>query len=206
MAAFPYPSFNMATATAAPVAAAAPVAPQQLFGVVIPGRALLCNWLPTGTAGTFTTVVEQPSTVPELTFFALPAITIPADSGAVLYYSTNGTDWELLGAIHDTKPSGVFRTGWTTRPELVSCPAVQLGVRVQPLSTLQNLDLVHSGVEDRFAFAHKIAQDLWQYMASFSSSTGGATSQLVVPSNVFDKWMERFTRKYSLDPNFMMKK
>lgn len=63
-----------------------------------------------------------------------------------------------------------------------------------------------SGVEDRFAFAHKIALDLFQYMSSFSSNDGSHGNNLmVVPMNIFDKWMERFERKYKLDPNFMMK-
>ena len=53
----------------------------------------------------------------------------------------------------------------------------------------------------------QIALDLFQYMSSFSTpgpagSTGG---MMVVPNNIFDKWMERFERKYRQDPNFMMK-
>lgn len=60
-----------------------------------------------------------------------------------------------------------------------------------------------SGVDDRHAFAHKIAQDLFQYMASFSQSSD--QKMMLVPTNIFDKWMERFDRKYQLDPNFMMK-
>jgi hypothetical protein len=60
-------------------------------------------------------------------------------------------------------------------------------------------------VEDRFAFAHKIALDLFRYMSSFSQGDGGNKSMMVVPMNVFDSWMERFERKYRLDPNFMMK-
>lgn len=70
------------------------------------------------------------------------------------------------------------------------------------METIQNLELTYSGVEDRFAFAHKIATDLFQFMASFSTG-GGAV--MTVPVNIFDKWMERFTRKYNQDPNFMMK-
>jgi hypothetical protein len=28
---------------------------------------------------------------------------------------------------------------------------------------------------------------------------------MAVPTNIFDRWMERFERKYRQDPNFMMK-
>jgi hypothetical protein len=73
------------------------------------------------------------------------------------------------------------------------------------LETIKNLEIVYSGVEDRFTFAHKIALDLFQYMTSFSSGDASSTGMMVVPINVFDKWMERFERKYQIDPNFMMK-
>ncbi len=78
-------------------------------------------------------------------------------------------------------------------------------ILIYRLATIKNLEIASSGVEDRFAFAHKIALDLFQYMTSFS--TGDATSKgmMVVPMNIFDRWMERFERKYRQDPNFMMK-
>jgi hypothetical protein len=71
--------------------------------------------------------------------------------------------------------------------------------------TIKNLELVHAGVEDRYAFAQKIALDLFQYMASFSNAASTDKSLMVVPANIFDQWMERFDRKYKIDPNFMMK-
>jgi hypothetical protein len=63
---------------------------------------------------------------------------------------------------------------------------------------------VSSGFEDRFNFAHKIALDLFQYMTSFSVPDS-PVGMMVVPTNIFDRWMERFERKYRIDPNFMMK-
>ena len=88
--------------------------------------------MPTASPTTFTALIERPATVPELTFFSLPATVIPAGYGAALYYSSNGQTWELLGAIHEGKPSGVFRTGWTTNEDIMSCPMVQLAVTVEP--------------------------------------------------------------------------
>lgn len=71
------------------------------------------------------------------------------------------------------------------------------------METINNLNIVYSGLEDRFAFAHKIALDLFQFMTSFSQSN--QPGMMLVPSNIFDRWMEKFERKYRLDPNFMMK-
>jgi hypothetical protein len=53
--------------------------------------------------------------------------------------------------------------------------------------------------------AHKIAEDLYNYMMSFD--TGGATGNqtMVVPANIFDRWWSRFEAKLKLDPNFFLK-
>jgi hypothetical protein len=42
-------------------------------------------------------------------------------------------------------------------------------------------------------------------MTSFSSGDSSSRGMMVVPMNIFDRWMERFERKYKIDPNFMMK-
>jgi hypothetical protein len=41
-------------------------------------------------------------------------------------------------------------------------------------------------------------------MMSFSQGDSPA-GMMVVPTNIFNRWMERFERKYKLDPNFMLK-
>jgi len=51
------------------------------------------------------------------------------------------------------------------------------------LETIHNLQIQSSGVDDRFAFAHKIALDLFQYMTSFSN--GDSTNNSMMVSNVF---------------------
>jgi hypothetical protein len=122
-----------------------------------------------------------------------------------LYFSVPPFDnWQLLGAIAPNKPSGVFRTGWPTNEAMYGCEAVQLGVSIEPVETLDNLELFGSGVDDRRAFAHKIALDLYQFMASFSQGTQMG-EVMTIPTNVLDRWMQRFEDRYRRDPNFMMK-
>ena len=176
------------------------------FGIIVPGRFPITDFTPVDQT-TCVCNVPEPASIPELTFFMLPhAVSmIPPGFGAVLYYSTNGSEWSLLGSIFAEKPSGTFRTGWSTNESMVGVPAVQVGVSIENLETIANLEIVSSGVEDRHAFAHKIAKDLFQYMASFAAPNGSSNEAMLVPTNVFDKWIERFDRKYSLDPNFMMK-
>lgn len=175
------------------------------FGVVIPGRPVLMDFQMIDTSKAIT-IIANPSTVPELSFFILPnqISCIPYGYGAILYYSISPFQhWSIIGCITPDKPSGTFRTGWTTNEEIIQSPMIQLGVSIEPLETIHNLNLINSGYEDRFAFAHKIALDLFQYMTSFSQSSQPGIMQ--VPTNIFDRWLEKFERKYKLDPNFMMK-
>jgi hypothetical protein len=73
------------------------------------------------------------------------------------------------------------------------------------LDTIENLSLTHGGLDfDRRKFAVNIARDLFDYMVSFSRG-GDSNANIVVPVSVFDRWLERFERKYRLDPEFMMK-
>lgn len=175
-----------------------------LFGVVAAGRAVMTEFQPLDSTKAVTWL-QDPTSVAELTFFLLPTTPVPPGYGAILYYAAPPSfdGWEMLGAITPEKPSGIFRTGWPTNEALVGCPCVQLGVALEPLSTLHNLHVDRSGVDDRFAFAHKIARDLFDYMASFSSSA--QPGQMVVPTTIFDTWMQRFERKYQRDPNFFLK-
>jgi hypothetical protein len=169
----------------------------------VPGRPLITEFQPVSDSKAVV-ALEYPTMITEITFFLLPTSPVPIGYGAILYYSVDQVHWELLGAISPEKPSGIFRTGWPTNEEVVKYPVVYLGVSLEPMTTVENLTITTSGYEDRFNFAHKIALDLFQFMTSFASSSSPA-GMMVVPTGIFDKWFERFERKYRLDPNFMLK-
>lgn len=200
-----------------------------LFGVVIPGSPVRIDFLPADVTGLKYTLSLAGLPVPvtsvsDLVFFFLPeaAPALPAGYGATLYWqastiTANGpmvqaTGFEMLGAITPDKPSGVFRTGWSTHDALVAAVAdpganvaVTLGVSIEPLATIQNLQASAMGVEDRMDVAKKIAMDLFNYMQSFDD-TGARAGFMQVPINVFDRWLTRFESKFRIDPNFFMKR
>jgi hypothetical protein len=79
-------------------------------------------------------VIELVNPVPvsEITFFLLPNAPIPPGYGAALYYSVPPfQNWEVLGCVFPDKPSGIFRTGWSTKEDMIGCPVVQLGVSIE---------------------------------------------------------------------------
>ena len=175
------------------------------FGIVIAGRPLLTEFEAISESK-YISFVQDPCSVAEITFFLIPSAPIPQGYGAILYYSLPPfTNWEIIGAIDTIKPSGTFRTGWSTNEEFYGSTVVQLGIALETLDNIKNLEIANNGVENRLAFAHKIALDLFQYMTSFSTPNQSSNQMMIVPTNIFDKWMERFDRKYKLDPNFMLK-
>ncbi len=105
---------------------------QPLFGLVIPGRPVITEFQLLDSMKAMT-IVEQPATVADITFFLLPSTPIPPGYGAILYYATPPfNSWVLIGSVDPSKPSGVFRTGWATHDEVRHCPVVQLGVSLEP--------------------------------------------------------------------------
>ncbi len=108
------------------------MAHQQLFGVVIPGRPLITDFTLVDSTKAVA-LIEQPSFVNEITFFLLPSTSIPTGCGAILYYSVAPfQEWTLIGSVSPNKPSGIFRTGWSTKEDVKNHNVVQLGVSLEP--------------------------------------------------------------------------
>mmetsp|Transcript_2837 Transcript_2837/g.4166 ORF Transcript_2837/g.4166 Transcript_2837/m.4166 type:complete len:227 (+) Transcript_2837:96-776(+) len=177
---------------------------------------------------------KEIASVSELIFFLLPGVTLPPDHGAMLFWqivstpnpgsnnamtstpfsaNTTGTatttEFELVGAIANHKPSGAFRTGWSTNETLSaamnnsasSTVTINLGVSIEHMSSVQNIGVMQDKTTH---VAKKIATDLFNYMQSFDTGSGGG-GNMVVPKNIFERWMSRFEAKARVDPNFFMK-
>lgn len=194
-------------------AAAAPQPQQPGLGVLAPGAELRCTWELLGDGrAVLTEPIPSADTVPDLVFFALPGCAMTTDNAAVLYWTADGANWSILGAVALGKPSALLRTGWGS--VLAPGSTVQLAVSFEPMHVAANLGLellAAGGAEERRTFARAIARDLWNFLASFSQAApnaGGVQSNgemMLVPTSILDRWMERFDAKYSRDPNFMMK-
>jgi len=202
----------MAPPTAPPMAP--PMAPQMagappppapampLFGVVIAGRPVITDFAPVS-EGRCVATVPSPADVAEVSFFLLPHSPVPPTHGAVLHYTADGAHWQPLGAVTHAKPSGIFRTGWAMQQAMRASAAIQLGVALEPLESVRNLELADGAGHERRWLAQKIARDLYKFAASFATGGGGAT--LTVPANFVERWIEKFEAKCRVDPGFMMK-
>ena len=161
-------------------------------------------------------------------FFLLPNITLPQNTGALIYWSAasaaahhhdttpSSSSFELLGALTPTRTSSILRTGWSTNEPLhqllqSTSPSdsfvnITFGISIEPLDNVTNLqsDLDKSNVERKNNVAQKIALDLFNYLQSFDDTQQNRNGWMNVPTNVFDRWFKRFEMKLGRDPNFFM--
>ena len=210
-----------------------PQQPSQVLGVLIPGGVVRTDFVPTDATGMKFSLAlsgisgKDIASVSELIFFLLPGVNLPPDHGALLYwqiistpdqnsmsstpFSDQGpttTEFELVGAITNQRPSDSFRTGWATNETLASAInsvnstiTINLGVSIEHISNIQNIGAVK---DDTTNVAKKIAMNLFNFMQSFDTG-GGAGGNMIVPMNVFERWLSRFEAKQRQDPNFFMK-
>ncbi|KAL9183603.1 hypothetical protein ACHAXT_004459 [Thalassiosira profunda] len=207
--------------------------PSQALGVLIPGGVVRTDFVPSDASGTKFTLAltgisgKDIATVSEIVFFLLPGVSLPPDKGALLFWqivstpapnsmattpfsaTPTTTEFELLGALANHKPSGAFRTGWATNDTLsnaINAPSstitINLGVSIEPMASVQNMGMVQNNTTN---VAKQIATDLFNYMQSFDTGAGGG-GNMVVPKNIFERWLARFEAKARVDPNFFMKR
>lgn len=200
-----------------------------MFGVVLPGRAVQTDFVQADPSGLkYTLTIHEDcgdsgnsstslSSISDIVFFLVNPAAFPNTHGAVLFAArqpvhdvATAPSFELLGAVHSERPSGIFRTKWNSGNENdgnagTGAVVITLGVSVESRSHLQNLDVESQGVEDRVVhMARKIALNLFNFMQSFDdcNAKGG---KMTVPVNVFERWIQRFKNRYKVDPNFFMK-
>ena len=193
---------------------------QPPFGIIVPGQPVRTDWQQISETK-FAMQILNAISISDIVFFLTDVSLMPADYGAVLYWqveSSNNNNFELLGAVASSRPSGVFRTGWGQHEDIIRAASsiggmgngknggiVTLGVALEPIRELSNLEIAKKGVEDRGEFAKKIALNLFNYMQSFDEGSSSNRGVLTVPANIFERWMKRFEEKYAKDPNFFLR-
>lgn len=174
-----------------------------VFGIVASGRPVSVNF---GASSPDKLLIEipNPGQIAELSIFILPGVDLPLEQGAIIYYSVAPyTNWVTLGTITANVPSTFIQTGWTTNQEVQNSPMVQIGISMEPLSTVLNITQAKTQEDwDKLSFAQLVARDMFQFLGSFAQSTP-AGERLVLPLNSLDRWLKRFEEKFRRNPNFL---
>lgn len=138
--------------------------------------------------------------ISQISLFLLPGAEqkLPPQSALALYYSSKEPYdlWSIIGAVSSSKPSAIFSVNWNLSDGL-KVNAVRLGLAIEPLDSIENLEQsksIEKG-QTREDFGIKVAEDLYNFMGSFSQTTS-CGEQIVVPPSALDRWMTRFKVKY----------
>jgi Protein of unknown function (DUF775) len=203
-----------------------------VVGLLIPGASLKSEFIPVDASGFKFSLTLSASDFPgpllsviEIVVFLLPTTQLPDSHGVLLYWQVSvgeppshdrshlslGTGFELLGALTSSKPSGVFPTRWSENEQVVELVAsgrpltVTIGVSFEPLGNVFNLSAsLADPHSSRLLVAQRIASDLFRFMHSFDTGAAGSTN-MVVPCNIFDRWLKRFESRFRRDPNFFLR-
>jgi len=175
------------------------------FGLIVPGQPVITNFQQ-GSKGKFSVRLKNPISIDNVCFFFRPGIKMPP-LGVVVYFSIDNKQWHLLGSISSNKPSEIFKTGWSTFPAMAPCKSVTLGISVESIDTVKNLQ---RGVgRDNRELAMHVAKNLHSFMTSFAKPVPpslGISNAIIVPSDIVDRWMTKFKSKYEKDPTFFIPK
>ena len=123
-------------------------AAEPLLGVICPGRPMSSAWQITeATRAVMVDHITAANEVPDILIALLPDRPfLTAEQAAIIYWTSDGANWSLLGAIAQQKPSAMLRTGWGTALEAGA--VVQLAVSIEPMQVAANLglDMLAAGV------------------------------------------------------------
>jgi len=210
---------NQAAFNQTGVAPQQPVAPNA-FGIIVPGGPVRNDFSPVDSTK-FALQLQSPGDLPnpltlvnELVVFL--GVPLPPSQGVMIYWQLTSqgesTGFELLGSLTNEQPSQIFRTGWSEHDQTLAIPpnqpvTVNIGISIEPVESIRNVSSNNTSANvqaRRPLVAQKIGQDLYNFMQSFDTGTGG-NGMMVVPTNIFARWWKRFEAKSQRDPNFFLK-
>jgi len=151
------------------------------------------------------TVTPNYRQLQEVSLFLLQPNTLDPSLALGLYISIGGAEWQYRGYVSSTQPSEVMPLSWPEQeqPLTVGPGTIQLGVSLE--SQAEVVQKEGTKLAGRHEFAKRVAMDLYRYMESFNAGTAGG-DQLVLPSNVLERWFTRFEDRFRRDPDFLVRR
>jgi hypothetical protein len=189
-----------------------------MFGVIVSGRLAQADFQCLDTNKFLLTIPEADS-INHVVVFMTGITPFPPGMGGSVYFSwpdpTSPPSWTYLGFISNEKPSAIYRitklktnvqgaaSGFALVQAIVSHNA-QIGISIEPLAQLNQLTPAVPTTCDNNTFASfaiKTAENLFNYVSSFSQSLPGINYQ-VVPLSTVQQWYQNYLRKLEANPDF----
>jgi len=141
-----------------------------MFALIIPGRPLSTAFTPIDSTKV-TISVPQPHFVSEFVICLLQPTLSPNNGIGVYFAIPPFVEWNFVGSLTLQRPSSSFRAPWFNALSS-EVSEIRLGLSVEDLSVLQQQSsiLEQSEAEKAVESARGIAQNLYEFMQSFSQS------------------------------------
>lgn len=148
-------------------------------------------------------VRQQYWEVKEVALFLTAPNSLDPSLALGLYVKCGASDWMYRGCVHSGHPSDVMPLQWPAQEGgHVVPPApgyIQLGVSIEPLAELSAKE--GSRLGDKMQFARRVGLDMYRFLEGFATQASG--DAILIPTNALDRWLQRFERKFRLDPDFL---
>ncbi|XP_056175828.1 uncharacterized protein LOC115673922 [Syzygium oleosum] len=194
-----------------------------MFGVVFPDRSFPIDISTFAQIDTFhwvldmnTFVGEAYDQVREMCIFLLNGLALPPDKALAVYVQSPGSPFVYCGAVTVSRPSAVLPLPWPEpggdaaagggaagQPLQLTSPgaaplSAKIGVSVEDLGALPSLDAAAGRRIERMAM--RVGENLFNFMQSFCGVDG---SKLVVPTDILDRWFNKFQERAKRDPDYL---
>jgi hypothetical protein len=199
-----------------------------LFGVIPAGRPLITEATASPSATEFLYAIPAGSadgsegkTFSHLVVLLLPGVALPPDSAAAIYLGTMAAggnvaggmpDFRFLGGVGPGKESAVFKVGGASAGSQQKPQTFVVGISLEPARTVaaRMADLASGNSAGTVAvnrpstlvLAQRIIQNAFNFLASFSGTTGPNQVE-VVPLKAFEEWWRKFESRVRSDPTFL---
>eukprot|EP00761_Pharyngomonas_kirbyi_P014248 gb/GECH01014278.1/.p1 GENE.gb/GECH01014278.1/~~gb/GECH01014278.1/.p1 ORF type:complete len:195 (+),score=45.77 gb/GECH01014278.1/:1-585(+) len=187
-----------------------------MFGILIPGRPVISE-MEQVDENKWAIEIPDCKGITEMCVFLLGTEPLPENTGAGVYLSFDTQNWEYVGLVHMGCPSAMMRVP-SSFSETPSSPNVSfagieaqansmvVGISIEPPDVLESLEAnnphsLQNMSSEIVTVGKHIATDLFRFMESFAKPTDWGEC-LVVPTNVLERWMNRFEDKVARDPYF----
>ncbi|KAG6000894.1 hypothetical protein E4U21_004932 [Claviceps maximensis] len=195
-----------------------------LFGVVPVGQQLIVEPTSTPSPTSFLYALPTASSFSHLLVFILPNISVPEGNAAAIYIGTardvasaahaGGTPkFKFLGVVGAGKDSALFKVSSNSVGS--NGDGLILGISVESADSVKQklLELnieksnttTANATEPRLStskLAQRIIQNAFNFLASYSSTTGTGGIEFV-PLKAFEEWWRKFEARIRADPGFL---
>lgn len=194
-----------------------------LFGIVPAGQPPITEPTAMPEHGSFLYTLPVDKHFSHIVVFLLPNVALPDNTAAAIYLATaneveaaarraESTPFRFLGGIGPGKESAVFKVGAAFD---IGARGLVIGISVESAGSvnkrLQELAQQKGEVNraspsqpTTIVLAHRIIQNAFNFLVSFSGSAGPDGMQ-VVPLRAFEDWWRKFESRVRSDPGFLEK-